>query len=186
MEKIRKILDTALRLFVECGFHGTPTSKIALEAGVANGTLFNKFATKDELILALYIDIKTRMMEYVAQNTMSGNSLKENMKGAYLASMYWALDNKNEFRFVEQFKTSPYYSLIVPGEIEESVKPFCDLLQNGICDKIIKPLPVDYLFSLISSHTYGLNQYLLKNDFPKAKQHAIISDTFELLWDMIT
>ena len=87
MEKTRKILDTALRLFVEFGFHGTPTSKIALEAGVANGTLFNKFATKDDLIIALYTDITKRMGEYVAENSILKQSLKENMKGKTIWSM---------------------------------------------------------------------------------------------------
>jgi hypothetical protein len=186
MEKTRKILDAALKLFVESGFHATPTSKIAHEAGVANGTLFNKFATKNDLIVALFVDIEDRMNLYIAENSVKGDSLRETIKGQYLATLYWAIDNKDEFRFVEQFKTSPYLALIAPGEIEKSVKPVCDILQQGINEKIIKPLPVDYLFSLITSHTYGLNNYLTKNDFSKAKQHAIISDTFELLWDMIT
>lgn len=186
MEKTRKILDTALRLFVEFGFHGTPTSKIAQEAGVANGTLFNKFATKEELIVALYIDIKTRMHKYVTQNSTQESTLKETLKGQYLASLYWALENKDEFIFVQQFKSSPFHVLITEQQIEESIKPFCDMLQQGIDAKILKPLPLDYLFTLISSHTFGLNEYLLNNQFTKAKQHAIISDTFDLLWDMIT
>jgi len=186
MEKTRKILDSALKLFVEYGFHGTPTSKIAEEAGVANGTLFNKFATKDELIVALYVDIKSRMIDYITVNTVHENTIKDTLKGQYLASLYWALDNKYEFLFVEQFKTSPFLSLIAPEEIEKSVKPFLDMIQLGINEKIIKPLPVDYLFMLISSQTYGLNQYLLKNEFSKSKQHQVISDTFELLWEMIT
>lgn len=186
MEKTRKILDTALKLFVEFGFHATPTSKIAKEAGIANGTLFSKFATKDELIVALYVDIKSRMLNYIMENTKHEQSFKDTLKGQFLASLYWALDNKYEFLFVEQFKSSPFLSLIAPDEIEKSIKPFHDMLQKGIDDKIIKPLPIDYLFILINSHTYGLNQYLIKNDFSKVKQHAIISDTFELLWDMIT
>lgn len=186
MEKTRKILDTALRLFVEFGFHGTPTSKIAQEAGVANGTLFNKFKTKDDLIIALFVDIETRMGEYIAENAKQESSLKETLKGQYIASLYWALDNKDEFRFVEQFKTSPFLSLIAPEEIEKAIKPFCSMLKQGISDNIIKPLPVDYLFTLVSSHTYGLNHYLLNNEFSRAKQHQIISDTFDLLWDMIT
>jgi AcrR family transcriptional regulator len=186
MEKRKKILDAALKLFVEYGFHGTPTSKIAEEAGVANGTLFNKFKSKDDLIVALYVDIKSRMMKYIVENSAQENSLKDTLKGQYLASLYWALDNKLEFRFVEQFKSSPFLSLIAPEEIENSIKPFCEMLNKGISDSVLKPLPVDYLFELISSHTYGLNNYLLKNDFSKAKQHQIISDTFDLLWDMIT
>ena len=52
LDKPEKILSTALKLFVAYGFHGTPTSKIASEAGVSNGTLFHYFKTKDELVVA--------------------------------------------------------------------------------------------------------------------------------------
>ena len=186
MGKTRKILDTALRLFVEFGFHGTPTSKIAQEAGVANGTLFNKFATKDDLIVALYVDITRRMSEYVAENTIVEQSLKETMKGYYLASLYWALDNNIEFRFVQQFKASPFILLIAPEELEKSYKPFFDMLRQGTSEHLFKPLPIDYLSTMIISHTYGINEYLIKNQFPKVRQHAIISESFELLWGMIT
>jgi AcrR family transcriptional regulator len=41
MDKQQEILSAALQLFVANGFHGTATSKIAKEAGVANGTLFH-------------------------------------------------------------------------------------------------------------------------------------------------
>ena len=41
-----KILTTALTLFTERGFFGTPTSLISKEAGVATGTLFFYFPTK--------------------------------------------------------------------------------------------------------------------------------------------
>ena len=49
-EKEQKILDTSLKLFVERGFHGTSTAEIAKTAGVATGTLFHYFKTKEELI----------------------------------------------------------------------------------------------------------------------------------------
>jgi len=39
-ENREKILTTALALFTERGFFGTPTSLISKEAGVATGTLF--------------------------------------------------------------------------------------------------------------------------------------------------
>jgi AcrR family transcriptional regulator len=41
LDKKEEILKTALKLFVEFGFHATPTSKIAKEAGIANGTLIS-------------------------------------------------------------------------------------------------------------------------------------------------
>ena len=186
MDKRGQILEAALKLFVEYGFHGTPTSMIAKEAGVANGTLFHYFSTKDELIIALYVDIKSRMATYVFENSKGQSTFKETIKEQYLAALYWGLDNQLEYRFTEQFKTSPYLSKIAPQQIEESLKPYHDMLRKAIKDKIIKPQPVELLFTLISSHTYGLNQYLMTNDFSKAKQHQVISEVFEMLWDMIT
>ncbi|HWZ36255.1 MAG TPA: TetR/AcrR family transcriptional regulator, partial [Mucilaginibacter sp.] len=58
MSKQEQIQATALRLFVTDGFHGTPTAKIAAEAGVANGTLFYHYKTKEELVVALYNNIQ--------------------------------------------------------------------------------------------------------------------------------
>jgi AcrR family transcriptional regulator len=65
MDKREQILASALRLFVEFGFHGTPTSKIAKEAGVSNGTLFHYFATKEDLIKELYISIKNELNQFL-------------------------------------------------------------------------------------------------------------------------
>lgn len=186
MDKREQILIAALNLFVEFGFHGTPTSKIAKEAGVANGTLFHYFPTKEDLIIALYTDIKERMGCYIIENTTDEINLKETLKKQFLASMYWALEYKAEFHFVEQFNSSPFLSHVALEVVEKYMKPFMVRLNKGIEDKVIKPMPVDLLFTLISSQIYGLNNYLVANKFSNAKQHQIINDTYELLWDMIS
>jgi len=136
--------------------------------------------------MALYVDIKTRLNAYIEQNAKPEPGFKETVKGSYLASLYWALDNKAEFRFIQLFNTSPYHTMLDPEEVEKQTRPILDMLRMGIKDKIIKDLPVDLLYTLITSHTYALNQYLADNEFSKAKQHQYINDTFELLWDMLT
>ncbi|MDD3246000.1 MAG: TetR/AcrR family transcriptional regulator [Methanosarcina sp.] len=49
-DKRTAIIETALKLFTERGFHGTSTAQISKEAGVATGTLFNYFPTKEDLV----------------------------------------------------------------------------------------------------------------------------------------
>jgi AcrR family transcriptional regulator len=44
------ILDSARRLFANQGFDATTTRDIAQEAGIASGTLFNYFATKEAIV----------------------------------------------------------------------------------------------------------------------------------------
>jgi len=56
------ILDTAARLFAERGFNSTPTSLLAKEAGVAEGTIFRHFRTKDDIFLTLITNVKNQLI----------------------------------------------------------------------------------------------------------------------------
>lgn len=49
-EKMNLIMNVALELFADEGFHGTTISKIAQEAGISKGLLYNYFESKDDLI----------------------------------------------------------------------------------------------------------------------------------------
>ncbi len=55
------ILEAALRVFAERGNLSAPTSAISKAAGVAEGTLFTYFKSKDDLINELYRDIYARV-----------------------------------------------------------------------------------------------------------------------------
>jgi len=48
------ILAAALRLFAEKGFYHTSTRAISRKAGIAEGTLFNYFETKEDLALYFF------------------------------------------------------------------------------------------------------------------------------------
>jgi AcrR family transcriptional regulator len=61
-EKRSAILDAATRVFAEHGI-GAPTARIAKEAGIAEGSLFTYFATKDALLNELYLAIKTELRD---------------------------------------------------------------------------------------------------------------------------
>src|SRR6202041_1329074 len=48
------ILAAALKLFAEKGFYNTSTRAISRKAGIAEGTLFNYFETKEDLALYFF------------------------------------------------------------------------------------------------------------------------------------
>jgi len=50
----RAILHAALELFAQNGFYQTTTSAISRKAGIAEGTLFNYFETKEDLALYFF------------------------------------------------------------------------------------------------------------------------------------
>lgn len=185
MDRKEEILKTALKLFVEFGFHATPTSKIAKEAGVANGTLFHYFKTKEELILALFINIKERQTEEIFRQSGDDTSFKVLFKNSYINSLDWATENKTEFYFIQQFEASPFVSLVSSEEKLKQSKQFIDIIKSGIKNNLLKPLSADFILIMITSHIFGINHYLLQSDFSEDKKKKTISDSFDLLWDMI-
>ncbi len=57
-QKRQAILDAAFRVFAERGVAASPTSAISKAAGVADGTLFTYFKTKEELMYELYLELR--------------------------------------------------------------------------------------------------------------------------------
>jgi AcrR family transcriptional regulator len=186
MDKQEQILKAALKLFVEFGFHGTPTSKIAQEASVSNGTLFHYFKTKDELVVALYIYIKSNLASCMSSERPADETIKATFKREFIATLYWAKDNPMEFRFTQQFLSSPYFTMVSSEEILKQTKHFFDLMQEGIDARVLKPLPMDLLFTLLSSHISGINHYLITSNLDATREQELIQTSFDLIWDMIT
>lgn len=185
-DKRKELLSAALKLFVENGFHGTPTSSIAKEAGVAHGTLFHYFKTKDELVVALYIRIKQEMGTCSIPFLEKDIGLKEKVTGIFTASIEWGLKHRNEFQFIEQFHHSPFLKMVPSAEIQEQGKPALDLLKKGIKEKMLKPMDVDFMITIVMSQLFGLYKYLIQTNLSRKKQQALIEETVHLLWDMIS
>src|SRR5690349_7018972 len=60
-EKRAAILEAALELFAEYGFHGTAVPQVAEKARVGAGTVYRYFASKEALVNELYQEWKMRL-----------------------------------------------------------------------------------------------------------------------------
>jgi AcrR family transcriptional regulator len=55
-DKRKQILDAAIRVFAEHGYHGARVGDIAEDAGVAHGLLYHYFASKDEVLRTIFAE----------------------------------------------------------------------------------------------------------------------------------
>ena len=55
-EKRKLILDAAIRVFAEHGYHGARVGDIAEDAGVAHGLLYHYFASKDDVLRTIFAE----------------------------------------------------------------------------------------------------------------------------------
>src|SRR5688572_5272494 len=62
-EKRARILESAERVFASKGFFGSKVADIAAEAGVADGTIYLYFRSKDDLLISVFEEQMTKVNE---------------------------------------------------------------------------------------------------------------------------
>jgi len=55
-DKRKRILDAAIRVFADRGYHASRVGDIAEHAGVAHGLLYHYFASKDEVLTTIFAE----------------------------------------------------------------------------------------------------------------------------------
>jgi AcrR family transcriptional regulator len=183
IDKREKILKAALNLFTERGFHNTPTSLIAKEAGVATGTLFHHFKNKEELINRLYLDLKKQKMNALIEAVDETASLQEKLKSMWINGVQWGIMHPKEFQFVMQYSNSPFISHLTKEQaMGEYQSTFC-LFEQAISDGLIKPaypeFVADYfegIFNLAVSHF---------RKYPEKISEENLDLAFDMCWNGI-
>jgi AcrR family transcriptional regulator len=86
-----RILDAALRLFAEIGYHAATNAVIADAAGLTRGAMLYHFATREELVEAAIAHIelrRARMLEQAAAQPPAGVDAAEHAVDAYWALLH--------------------------------------------------------------------------------------------------
>jgi AcrR family transcriptional regulator len=148
-EKRAAIIQATLELVSENGFHGSPVAMVAERAGVAAGTIYRYFESKEVLIGAAYTDLEDRLQRKVAEAYPEQGSTRE--KFAHLARVlvtHW-ISFPVEFRFVEQFHNSPYGATLRKNKLLGKEKDFCrKIFEEALEQRLVKELPISMLYAL--------------------------------------
>jgi TetR/AcrR family fatty acid metabolism transcriptional regulator len=64
-DKRDRILNAAVRVFAKKGFYATRVSEVAKAAGVADGTIYLYFKSKDDLLVSLFEHRVERLLAYL-------------------------------------------------------------------------------------------------------------------------
>lgn len=66
-DKRDRILRAAVKVFAKSGFHATRVSEIARAAGVADGTIYLYFKSKEELLVSLFEDRVQKLLAFMKE-----------------------------------------------------------------------------------------------------------------------
>jgi AcrR family transcriptional regulator len=181
-DKRQALLDTALLLFTERGFQGTPTALISKEARVATGTLFFYFPTKEDLIDTLYRTIKTEAGDALKVGVESEESVNGKLRRVCLNFIGWGLENPQKVRFMEQFAHSPFVSRSAQEEGMSNFVFLSQIVENGIMEGVIKPYPPDLVFHMLAMSGSTLITLLRKTEDQNARK-ILVEQGLDLIWN---
>jgi len=183
-EKREKILQTAMSLFVEKGIQGTATSLIAKEAGVATGTLFHHFKTKEDLVHALYNSIFDSILEYQEKYFDPKTSVYERLRQIWKLDIEWGTSHVEYSHFMERYSFFYYASELAIIEAYERFNSCMSTFQDAIDQQIMNIDDINY----VSDHyvwNIRMNTIYFINH-PEQCTSENIEKTFEIYWNGIS
>ncbi|PLY01757.1 MAG: TetR family transcriptional regulator [Desulfuromonas sp.] len=178
-DKRTALMQAALELFAEFGFNGSSTAQIAKRAGVASGTLFFHFNSKDELILELVETIRSKVEKRLAEAFNTDLPVRTRFLQTFSMLLHYALENPQEFKLLELYHFSPYCKRV-----------------DGLCDKdnllralliqakeqgLVKDAPLLFLEAVAFGPITSLAKEHANHDTPISDD--IVRMTVEACWD---
>ena len=150
MAKIDDIHRAALKIINREGLTGAPVSRIAREAGVAAGTMYVYYKSKDELLLSLYGNIQEELGAALKEVMDENLAEKPRFFRLWLAAFKYYIKNPDAFMFTKQFSSSPLVKMTGESAIPEGYRLLAKVLEAGQEEKLLKKMPLPVAVAIVS------------------------------------
>lgn len=140
--KYRQIIEAAVEVIAENGYHASQVSKIAKRANVADGTIYLYFKNKEDILISVF---KEKMGNFIEKTVKSINE-KETASDKLLTLIQM---------HYKQLSDSPYLAIVTQLELRQS-KP--ELRQE--INKVLK----SYLNVIDSIVAQGIKEQEIRSD----------------------
>lgn len=161
-DKREAILAAALRLIARLGLHAAPMSAVAREAGVAAGTLYLYFPSKEAMINALYLEVledRDRSMSAPTEGTPDeGAVVRAGLWAFWHGLARWHLDHPDGSSFLLQCQASA----ILTEETREAERRMNAAgfahFDQAVASGQLRDLPLHVFWALVAGPIFLLAQ----------------------------
>jgi AcrR family transcriptional regulator len=181
-DKRNAIVSAATRVFAERGL-GAPTAAITSAAGVAEGSLFTYFKTKDELINALYRELKLELADAMMSGFPRKQSVRHRLEHVWNSYVQWGVINPDQQKVLRQIQ-------IWGGLTEESRQaasaPFTEIqrmAEDAVNQSIYKDIPRAFVWATLIALAETTMEFMVR-ETKSAETYRTAG--FEMLWAAIT
>jgi AcrR family transcriptional regulator len=96
-ERRDQLLGVALDVFARGGFHGTSMNDVADAAGVTKPVLYQHFASKRQLYLALLEQVGLRLRNAITEATANADGPHAQVEQGFRAYFHWVAEDHDAF-----------------------------------------------------------------------------------------
>ena len=180
-DKRRAILDAALQVFAERGISDAPTSAISKAAGVAEGSLFTYFKTKNDLMNELYLELRSEFSRYLTEFPLKGDAR---------ARLRYIWDKYLELAAMHPERLNVLAQLRASGKLfKENEPPQFAILEvlnaarEAASKNELRDAPPDFLVLMLRAQVEATVQYIEANPERRA---ACTEHGFRMLWNSLS
>lgn len=180
--KIEHIYDATLKLVKTKGLAGITMNEIATSAGLATGTLYIYFDSKEDLINEVFSRCR-QASEQVFQGYDEGEPFKNSFKTTWHNLLHYRINNFKEAVFMDQCCHSPFLTQSNKELTNSILHPLYTLIEQGKRERVIRELDNCLLITFITGSIHEIVKYAQSHG--KRLTEPVIEDIFEMCWNGI-
>jgi len=182
-DKAEAILHAALELFAERGFHGTSVPSVAERAGVAAGTIYHYFASKEALVNALYKQCKGAIQAEALSNFPFDAPPREQFRVTWSRLADFALSHPKEFAFLELHHHGTYLDAESKAIETRLVALGVATIQQAQASQALKMLDPNLLLEFGNGAFIGIFRAAMAGRLPFTKETFMTAE--QCVWEAI-
>lgn len=172
-DRKKKLIDAAFHVFAEETYHTASVSKIAKEAGVSKGLLYNYFDTKEDLLRAIMSNLMEEILTYFDfsdETPLTDESVTDWIK----KSLYIVKDDVKRWRFYTSLSMQPDVTPIFMEMATNEIQRFMERFVAYFSSKGVED-PVTYM-RYCSAIVDGIQLHVMLDpeNFPIEKVESIL------------
>lgn len=181
--KREAVLNSTLALIKEHGFHGTPMSQIAKHAGVAAGTIYHYFDSKETLIVELYVHVKNKLAAAIIAGDNENESYKDRFFNLMINHYVFYVENEDALTFLELYVNSPFAKDHPEKDSQLFVDKVHTFFDYGIKNAYFKNIDSRLLAPTIKGTLVAAAKFQLSEHIVFSKDD--ITEVVNIIWDGI-
>lgn len=177
------ILDAALELFAERGFHGTAVPLVAERAKVGAGTLYRYFESKEALVNALYQREKTCFLAELTAEFPLDAPPREQFRVFWRRLVDYAQRHPLAAAFLELHHHAPYLDADSRALEQRVLEPVVEFIRRAQRQEALKPLDPMLLIALVYGAFLGIAKHVWSGQL--ALTPGTLEEAEACLWEAV-